>query len=66
MFRCPAFLLLKYTSYNELSSHILDCEKIGSAEHIMWLNRNVSSKKISLGELSKKLDEFFRADSVKQ
>ena len=66
MFRCPACLLLKYTSYNELSSHILDSEKIGSAEHIMWLNRNLSSRKLSQAELSKKLEGFFRADRVKQ
>ena len=66
MLRCPACLNPNYTNYGELSKHILKVEKNSSAEHIMWLNRNVSSRKMSLGELSKKLDEFFRADRVKQ
>ena len=41
-------------------------EKNSNAEHIMWLNRNVSSKKLSHAELSKELEEFFQADRVKE
>ena len=40
-------------------------EKISNAEHIMWLNRHVSSKKISNNELARDLEEFFKAPKVK-
>ena len=58
MLRCPACLDLNYANYDDLAKHILEIEKNSNAEHIMWLNRNVSSKKLSHGELSKELEEF--------
>ena len=39
--------------------------KVSNADHIMWLNRHVSSKKISNYELARELEEFFKAPKVK-
>ena len=66
MLRCPACLNLNYANYDDLAKHILDMEKNSNAEHIMRLNRNISSRKLSPAELSKRLEEFFLADRVKQ
>ena len=66
MLRCPACLNLNYANYDDLAKHILEIEKNSNAEHIMWLNRNVSSKKLSHAELSEELEEFFQADRVKE
>jgi pyrroloquinoline-quinone synthase len=41
-------------------------EKMSNAEHIMWLNRYISTKKVSQAELMKLLEEFFRSYKVKE
>ena len=66
MLRCPACLYPNYANYEDLAKHVLEMDKTSSAEHIMWLNRNISTRKLSHAELSKRLEEFFRADRVKE
>lgn len=66
MLRCPACLVLNYCDYNDLSKHILEMERDSNAEHIMWLNRNISSRKVPHAGLTHDLEDFFQANKVKQ
>ena len=59
MLRCPACLSFEYRNYDHLSDHFLEMEKISNPEHIMWLNRYISMKKVPQAELMKMLEGFF-------
>ena len=65
MLRYPVGLNLCYANYDDLAKHILEIEKISNSEHIMWLNRRVSSKKLSPAERSKELEDFFSSGQNK-
>ena len=66
MLRCPACLSLEYKNYDHLSNHFLEMEEMSNPQHIMWLNRYISTKKVSQAELMKLLEKFFRSYKVKE
>jgi pyrroloquinoline-quinone synthase len=42
-----------------IAKHIYDLTRKNDSKHIMWLNRNLSLKELSIEELAKRLEEFF-------
>ena len=66
MLRCPSCLADIFRDYNEISGHFIDMEEKSDADHIMWLNRYISKERISALELSSRIEDFFRTDSLKR
>ena len=66
MLRCPSCLADIFKDYNEISGHFIDMEEKSDAEHIMWLNRYISKERISALELSSRIEDYFRTDSLKK
>lgn len=55
---CP-ICEIKADNWYSIAKHIHDLTRRNNAEHIMWLNRNLSIKELSAEELAKRLEEFF-------
>ena len=66
MLRCPSCLADIFRDYNEISGHFIDMEEKSDADHIMWLNRYISKERISAIELSSRIEDYFRTDSLKK
>ncbi len=60
MSKCPACLArFDADSFDELAVHLCDRAAQSDADHIRWLNQNVSRKKVAARELAPRLRRFF-------
>jgi pyrroloquinoline-quinone synthase len=60
---CPS-CEIKFSSWKGLSQHINELANTKSEpHHVMWLNRNISTERLEVTELSNKLEKFFESPS---
>ena len=45
--------------YHNLSTHFYDLAETSDIEHVMWLNKNITKKKVDAPVLERKLSEYF-------
>ncbi|BFH73014.1 iron-containing redox enzyme family protein [Sulfurisphaera javensis] len=56
---CPS-CEIKFDSWYSLAEHIDEmANKKSDKSHVMWLNRNLTTSRLEIDELSKKLEEYF-------
>ncbi len=46
-------------SFSSLSSHFIENANTSDTDHVMWLNRNISKKRMEEEELALNLKNFF-------
>ncbi|AWR98072.1 TenA family transcriptional regulator [Acidianus sulfidivorans JP7] len=56
---CPVCEVF-YDSWSDVSNHLMN----NDAKHVMWLNRNISVKRLNQGELAERLEKFFSLDGI--
>ena len=64
--RCPACLIETGSSFDELSRHIYEKQEQTDSEHITWINRYVTRKKVPLSEFAALARGAFETDDLKK
>ncbi len=62
---CPACLKTE-DNFMELADHFVEKAKASDPDHVMWINRYISSRVISSRELAILLEEFFASRTVRE
>lgn len=62
--RCPACLVEVDNSYESLSKHIYDEQRENSNEHIMWINRYVTRKRVPFEEFLALIRQVFETNDL--
>ncbi|MEM0158093.1 MAG: C2H2 type zinc finger domain-containing protein [Thermoplasmataceae archaeon] len=57
--RCPACLAIVGDSYEDLAFHMIERSGKSDADHVMFLNRNISMRRIDAANLSALLEKYF-------
>ncbi|MHB8396306.1 MAG: thiaminase II/PqqC family protein [Thermoplasmataceae archaeon] len=61
--RCPVCLSVpSHSTFHEVGDHFIEKASDSDSDHIMWLNRNISGRKIDSEELSRRLKEFIHVE----
>lgn len=56
---CPS-CEVKYNSWKEVAKHIDEMTNLRSdPSHVMWLNRNITTERLSVDELADRLEDYF-------
>lgn len=63
--RCPACLLETHGSYDVLSRHLFDKVSTTDSNHIMWVNRYVTKKKVEFNEFLVLVRGVFETEDLK-
>ncbi len=62
--QCPVCLTeFEFNDYMAFAEHLIENAKNSEANHVMWINRNLSNTKLSGFELSLKVEDFYRIDT---
>ncbi|ABW01430.1 C2H2 type zinc finger domain-containing protein [Caldivirga maquilingensis] len=56
---CP-ICRVRFNDWSDVAAHFNEMTKVNDAAHVMWLNRNISSRELSIDELSVRLRDLFR------
>lgn len=64
--RCPSCLAIVEDSYESLSRHIYDQQDENSADHIMWINRYVTRKRVRFQDFDAMIRNIFETRDLRR
>lgn len=64
--RCPTCLVETGSSYDELSRHVYEKQEQTDGEHITWINRYVTKRKVSFNEFAALVRSAFETSDLRK